>query len=127
MRILVEPAGPSRVDPVVQGSSLPVRVKLSPNVVHVKAGTPLRASDLGWEVAREGAEAVLFATNAGRGGELVNVAREVALLLGQKYLLPCARYRIADVDDTGYVTLAPDPDGAHVALTDEIVLLTPDR
>ncbi len=126
MRIYEVTDRPTRPDPLVLGSSLPVRVKLSPNVIHVKAGTPLCPGTLGWEVARSGEPVVLFATNAGRGSELVNVARELVVQLHTRNLVPCARYKITDVDETGYPTFAPDGDGPYFAVTDDSVLLTPD-
>lgn len=124
MRIIIKQEA-TRVDPLTQSQPLPVRVKLSPNVTYVKAGTPLTESGTGWEVARAGVPIALFATNAGRGGDLVPVAREVVLLLPAK-LTPCAHYRIADVDETGYITLEAALDGPYIALTDESILLTPD-
>jgi hypothetical protein len=128
MRILVEPATVTRPDPVVLGSSLLVRVKLSPNVMHVKAGTPLTPTPLGWDIARPGSESVviLFATNVARGGELVNVAREVCIQLHARILVPGARYKVGDVDETGYSQFVPDGDGPYYALSDESLLLTPD-
>lgn len=125
MRIIQAPPEVTRPDPMVVGTSLPGRVKLSPNVLHVKAGTPLTQDSLGWRVARAGEPVVLFATTYGRGGDLVSVAREVVVQLPVR-VVPCARYTIADVDETGYPDLRPDGDGPHWALTGDSVLLTPD-
>jgi hypothetical protein len=127
MRIIVQNDRPARPDPIVRGSSLPDRVPLSPNALHVKAGTPLCAGLTGWEVAYPGRPVVLFATNAGRGGELVNVAREVSINLNQEILVPCARYGVKDIDETGYVVFEPQVDGPYYALTRDTILLVPDR
>jgi hypothetical protein len=40
--------------------------------------------------------------------------------------VPCARYALDDVDDTGYPRYVPKEDGPYFALTDEILLLVPD-
>ena len=126
MRIIVEPPKNTRPDPAVQGT---VRVKLSPNVLHAKAGSPLVQGADGWRVWKPdpGGEVVLFATTAGYGGSIVNVAREVMVDLQQPGLIvPCARYKIKDVDETGYPILEAAVDGPHLGLTDSAILLTPD-
>ena len=127
MRILIEPPRNTRPDPAVAGGTLAHRVLLSPNVTHVKAGTPLRASALGWEADRDGGHTVLFAAAGGYGGALVPVYREVVLDVMSKYLVPGARYKIGEIDPTGYVTFEPDPEGPYTALTDQTILLTPDQ
>lgn len=126
MRIRVEPPRNTRPDPMVESGTLGVRIKLSPNVQHVKAGTPLRPNLLGWEPSPEGAHTVLFAANAGHGGAIINANREMVLNVLQPLLTPCARYRVSQIDPNGYTTFIPDEAGPYVALTDELILLTPD-
>jgi hypothetical protein len=127
VRIIIAPATAGQPDLLVQSQPLPVRVKLSPNVTNVRSGTPLTEGGLGWEIARTGTQVYLFATNNGRGGDLIPVAREVVLQLPTRTLTPCAHYRIADIDETGRISLEAALDGPHIALTDESILLTPDE
>jgi hypothetical protein len=117
----------TRPDPLVASGTLSVRISLSPNVQHVKAGTPLRPSLLGWEPDTDGGHTVLFAATPGHGGANVNACREVVLDTRRPSLLtPCARYKADSIDPTGYVSFAPSDDGSYVALSDELILLTPD-
>jgi hypothetical protein len=131
VRIIVEPPRSTRPDPMVEVGTLATRVQLSPNVTHVKAGTPLRPSGLGWEPDTDGANTVLFASNAGYGGSLLNACREAVLHLnplpGVIPLTPGARYKVGDIDATGFTTFEPASDGPYTALTDRTILLTPVR
>ncbi len=128
MRIIVEKPRNTRPDPAIEAGSLATRVTLSPNVQHVKSGTPLRPSQLGWEPAPDGKHVVMFAYTGGYGGDVVTVAREVVLDVGDitPPLTPGARYGVADIDATGYTRFAPEAEGPYTALTDRTILLTPD-
>lgn len=127
MRIIQDKSmTPPRPDYSVEVTSLPTRVKLSPNVPHVKAGTPLRPGTLGWEPATDGQHVTMFAVAAGYGGDEVRVGREVVLDTATVRVVPGARYTVGDIDATGYVTWKPDDNGSCTALTDHTILLTPD-
>lgn len=127
MRIIIEQPRNTRPDPMVETGVLGTRVQLSPNVQHVKSGTPLRPSPLGWEPDPDGSHTVLFAFNAGYGGSIINACREAVLDINQKTLTPGASYKVGDIDATGYVTFEPDADGPYTALTGRTILLSPTR
>jgi len=110
-------------DPGLVAATHPLnRLRLAPRQA-VKTGTPVRAGEDGWEVAPFGENAMAFAGTAGRDGSEFTAYRTVTIQLDKVTLAPGRRLKITDIDDSGNLTFAFDPDGAYLSLSEDLVLM----
>lgn len=118
---------PSR-DFAVAGADHPIqRIRVAPDVLHVKTGTPVKPGLLGWEIALPHEAPVAFAGNHHTAGESFVAYRAMTLETYVKRFSPGASYAITEIDDLGNIRLELDPGGPYLALSESQLLLDAGR
>ena len=123
VRILEAQPTSSPRDPMAMTASHQVRIRLAPDVIRVKTGTPLKPGPLGWVPAPAGVGAELVAGSSRAGGEEVMAFRTVTLETYEKQFTPSLHYAIKDIDDVGNLAWVPDPAGRFLALNETQILV----
>ena len=115
MTIQNAPVQAVRKDFRLVGGSHPMHLPLAAHVWNVRPGTPLKPTPLGWDVARDFSEARAIAVTQARGGAKVHARKSATFDVGRNQFLMGQTLKIADVDDTGFVTFSASEDGPFFA------------
>lgn len=115
-------ATPKRTDPSAVSGMLQTILTLAPSVHHVKAGTPLRPSSLGWVPATDGM-GHMVAIEGKYGGESLAACRAAIIDVKTPTFTPGAGYFITSVDDIGICTYRQSSIGPFIALSERLILI----